>query len=334
MAGRTFYKAADGSLTPAGMARAYNAELRRRGKEGMLYAGESNFGTAGKDTGEIAYGEGDEFVKNGDYIAVENEDGTLTRTKVTAENRDKLLNTRKGTMKAGVRELSQYGPYQEGQKLKTGTRRKYDNDKKVKSGGARAGGRAIVIPASFNEPSKGGSKGARVANRNMQKVLQGKPLVSKAQKAYAKRRKEAAAKRATKNKRLKKSRDAARVKTRATNARLRQRKADRIKKRRDKRELKKFNKEQRKDAQRARKKAASASPTPKRTKTRRTTTDATAKKVKKKVEKKTPKSKPSNFESQTKRILREQQETAQRIENENKIREQIRKLRERQRGNK
>lgn len=317
MAGRTFYKAADGSMTPAGKARAYNAELRRKAKAGGLYTGESNFGTAGKDTGEIAYGDADSEVQNGDIIAVKNEDGSVTRTKVTAENRDELLNTRKGTIKPAVQEFSDYGPYQEGQKLKTGTNRRYDNDKKT-SGGNRAGGRAIVIPASFNEPSKGGAKGARTANRNKQKILQGKPLVSKKQKANAKRRADSKIKTANTNKKLKKSRDKARAATRATNARLRQRKADGIKKRREKRETKKFNEEQRKDAQRAKNKATPKKATPKKAtpKARRSTTDATATKVKKKVEKKAPKGKPSTFESVTKRILREQKEQADRISRE------------------
>ena len=303
MAGRTFYKAADGSLTPAGKARAYNAELRRKGKEGMLYTGQSNFGTAGKDTGEIAYGEAEDYVKNGDIIAVENEDGTISRTKVNDENREELLGTRRGTMKPNVQQFSDYGPYQEGQKLKGGTNRRY-NDDEVSTGGARKGGRRIVIPASFNEPSKGGAKGARTANRNKQKILQGKPLVSKKQKANAARRAASKIKTASTNKKLKKSRDKARAATRATNARLRQRKADGIKKRREKRELKKYNKEQRKDAQRARKKAtAGAKP-----KTRRTSTDATATKVKKKVEKKAPKNKPKkSFESESARIFRERE---------------------------
>jgi len=310
MAGRTFYKAADGSMTPAGKARAYNAELRRKAKAGGLYTGESNFGTAGKDTGEIAYGDADSEVQNGDIIAVKNEDGSVTRTKVTAENRDELLNTRKGTIKPSVKDFSDYGPYQEGQKLKGGTSRRYDNDKKPTSGGGRAGGRAIVIPASFNEPSKGGAKGARTANRNKQKILQGKPLVSKKQKANAKRRADSKIKTASTNKKLKKSRDKARAATRATNARLRQRKADGIKKRREKRETKKFNKEQRKDAQRAKNKATPKKATPK---ARRSTTDATATKVKKKVEKKAPKNTPKgkpkkSYESESARIFRERNE--------------------------
>lgn len=279
MAGRTFYKAADGSMTPAGKARAYNAELRRKARAGGLYTGESNFGTAGKDTGEIAYGDADAEVQNGDIIAVKNEDGSVTRTKVTAENRDELLNTRKGTMRPSVQDFSPMGPYQEGQTLKGGTTRRYDNDKKT-SGGGRSGGRGIKIPASFNTPSTGGAKGARVANRNMQKVLQGKPLVSKKQKANAKRRADSKVKTAATRKKLKISRDKARVKTRATNARLRKKKADGVKKRREKRETKKFNKQQRKEAKRAKRDAA---------KPRRSTTDATATRVKKKVEKKAPK---------------------------------------------
>lgn len=324
MAGRTFYKAADGSLTPAGKARAYNAELRRRARGGALLVGEANFGTAGKDTGEIAYGDADEEVKNGDIIAVKNEDGSITRTKVTEENREELLNTRKGTMRPSVQELSPMGPYQEGQKLKTGTNRRYNNDK-VSSGGARKGGKRIVIPASFNTPSTGGAKGARVANRNMQKVLQGKPLVSKKQKANAKRRADSKVKTAATRKKLKISRDKARVKTRATNARLRQRKADGIKKRREKRETKKFNKEQRKDAQRAKRNAAKKAPA----KVRRSTTDATATRVKKKVEKKTPKGKPSTFESQTKRIIREQNERADQLSKERAAKERAKEVLER-----
>lgn len=315
MAGRTFYKAADGSLTPAGKARAYNAELRRQGKAGMLYTGESNFGTAGKDTGDIAYGDAEDEVKNGDIIAVKNEDGSITRTKVTEENRDELLNTRKGTIKPSVQQISDYGPYQEGQKLKTGTNRRYNNDENPSSGGNRAGGRAIVIPASFNEPSKGGAKGARVANRNKQKILQGKPLVSKAQKAYAKRRAESKIKTASTNKRLKKSRDAARAATRARNARLATKKANQIVKRRREREAAK-NKPKKKTPAKSTPKSSGTRAKPK---ARRSATDSTAKKVQKKVEKKAPKStpsKPSKFESQTRRILREQEEEYQRREKE------------------
>jgi hypothetical protein len=265
MAGRTFYKAADGSLTPAGKARAYNAELRRQGKAGMLYTGESNFGTAGKETGEIGFGEAEEYVKNGDIIAVQNEDGTITRTKVTEDNRDELLGTRRGTMKPGVEQFSDYGPYQEGQKLKGGTVRRY-NDDEVSTGGARSGGRRIVIPASFNEPSDGTARGARVANRNKQKVLQGKPLVSKKQAAYAKRRAESKKKTAALNKKLKrdrkKARDAA-SKLRAKNARK--------------------PKARRKAPVAKKKKKA----TPKKTtpKVRRSTNDSTAQRTKKRVEK-------------------------------------------------
>ena len=264
MAGRTFYKAADGSLTPAGKARAYNAELRRQGKEGMLYTGTSNFGTAGKETGEIAYGEAEDYVKNGDIIAVQNEDGTITRTKVTEDNRDELLGTRRGTMKPGVQQFSDYGPYQEGQKLKGGTVRRY-NDDEVTSGGARKGGRRTVIPASFNEPSDGTARGARTANRNKQKILQGKPLVSKKQAAYAKRRAESKKKTAALNKKLKrdrkKARDAA-AKLRAKNAR---------------------KPKVRRKAPVAKKKKA----TPKKTtpKVRRSTNDSTAQRTKKRVEK-------------------------------------------------
>jgi hypothetical protein len=266
MAGRTFYKAADGSLTPAGKARAYNAELRRKGKEGMLYTGQSNFGTAGKDTGEIAYGEAEDYVKNGDIIAVENEDGTITRTRVNEDNRDELLGTRRGTMKPNVQEFSDYGPYQEGQKLKGGTVRRY-NDDEVSTGGARKGGKRIVIPASFNEPSTGGARGARIANRNKQKILQGKPLVSKAQKAYAKRRAESKIKTANANKKLKKARQKAREEA----AKLRAKKANKPKVRRN--------------APVAKKKT-----TPKKTvtKARRSKNDTTAKRVQKRVEKKAP----------------------------------------------
>lgn len=279
MAGRTFYKAADGSLTPAGKARAYNAELRRRARGGALLVGESNFGTAGKDTGDIAYGDADGEVQNGDTIAVKNEDGTITRTKVTAANRDELLNTRKGTMNPSVGEISGYGPYQPDRKVGGRTIKRYDSSKKgdkVSTGGVK-GSRKIKTPDSFNR-----ADGPTVRQR--QKILQGKPLVSKKQKANSARRKASKIKTAATRKKLKVSRDKARVKTRATNARLRQRKADGIKKRREKRETKKFNKEQRKDAKRARKEAKKA---------RRSTTDATATKVKKKVEKKAPKA-PKN----------------------------------------
>ena len=263
MAGRTFYKAADGSLTPAGKARAYNAELRRQGKAGMLYTGESNFGTAGKETGEIAYGEAEEYVKNGDIIAVENEDGSITRTKVTEDNRDELLGTRRGTMKPGVQQFSDYGPYQEGQKLKGGTVRRY-NDDEVTSGGARKGGKRTVIPASFNEPSDGTARGARIANRNKQKILQGKPLVSKKQAAYAKRRAESKKKTAATNKKLKK----ARQKARDDAAKLRAKKANKPKARRK--------------APVAKKKATPKKATPK---ARRSTNDSTAQRTKKRVEK-------------------------------------------------
>jgi hypothetical protein len=263
MAGRTFYKAADGSLTPAGKARAYNAELRRQGKAGMLYTGESNFGTAGKETGEIGYGEAEEYVKNGDIIAVQNEDGSITRTKVTEDNRDELLGTRRGTMKPGVQQFSDYGPYQEGQKLKGGTVRRY-NDDEVSSGGARKGGRRTVIPASFNEPSDGTARGARVANRNKQKVLQGKPLVSKKQAAYAKRRAESKKKTAATNKKLKKARKTARDNA----AKLRAKKANKPKARRK--------------APVAKKKTTPKKTTPK---VRRSTNDSTAQRTKKRTEK-------------------------------------------------
>lgn len=263
MAGRTFYKAADGSLTPAGKARAYNAELRRQGKAGMLYTGESNFGTAGKDTGDIAYGEAEDYVENGDYIAVLNEDGTITRTRVNEDNREELLGTRRGTMKPSVEQFSDYGPYQEGQKLKGGTNRRY-NDDEVTSGGARKGGKRTVIPASFNEPSDGTARGARVANRNKQKVLQGKPLVSKKQTAYAKRRAESKKKTAATNKKLKKARQTARDNA----AKLRAKKANKPKARRK--------------APVAKKKTAPKKSTPK---ARRSTNDSTAQRTKKRVEK-------------------------------------------------
>jgi hypothetical protein len=283
MAGRTFYKAADGSLTPAGKARAYNAELRRQGRAGMLYTGESNFGTAGKDTGDIAYGEAEDYVENGDYIAVLNEDGTITRTRVNEDNREELLGTRKGTMKPSVQQFSDYGPYQEGQKLKGGTVRRY-NDDEVTSGGARKGGRRTVIPASFNEPSDGTARGARVANRNKQKVLQGKPLVSKKQAAYAKRRAESKKKTAAMNKKLKK----ARQKARDNAAKLRAKKANKPK---------------------ARRKAPVAKKTtPKKAtpKARRSTNDATAQRTKKRVEKrekapKTPRVSKKDYDDAAKR---------------------------------
>lgn len=309
MAGRTFYKAADGSLTPAGKARAYNAELRRQGKAGMLYTGESNFGTAGKETGEIGYGEAEEYVKNGDIIAVQNEDGSITRTKVTEDNRDELLGTRRGTMKPGVQQFSDYGPYQEGQQLGGGTVRRY-NDDEVTSGGARKGGRRTVIPASFNTPSDGTARGARTANRNKQKILQGKPLVSKKQAAYAKRRADSKKKTAAINKKLKKTRQKAREEA----AKVRARKANKPKARRKAPVVKKVTP----------KKVAPKKVVPKtsgggKPKTRRSQTDSTAQRTKKKVEKKAPKGtpkKPSKFESETRRILREQQEQADRISRE------------------
>lgn len=275
MAGRTFYKAADGSLTPAGVARAYNAELRRKRRAGALLVGESNFGTAGGDTGEIAYGDPDEQVKNGDTIAVKNKDGTITRTKVNDSNRDELLNTRKGTMNPSIGEISGYGPYQPDKQVGGRTIKRYDSSKnndRVKSGGVK-GRRKIKTTGPFNEIS--------TSVRQKQKILQGKPLVSKRQKANSARRAASKIKTAATRKKLKISRDRARTKTRATNARLRQRKADGIKKRRKNRETKKFNREQAKDARRAKRDAGG--------KTRRSTTDATAKKVKQKVEKKTPK---------------------------------------------
>lgn len=166
MAGRVFYKAADGSMTQAGVARAYNAE-QRRNKASVTF--NENFGTAGGDTGEIAFGEADAEVKNGDYIATADKDGNLTRVKVTAANREELLNSRKGTMKRrGERSRSDVTREVE---LSRGTVKRYDSSKRkgATSGGAGRGKNKLTLPDNFNLLGKATQK----------RVLEGGRLITR-----------------------------------------------------------------------------------------------------------------------------------------------------------
>lgn len=171
MAGRTFYQAADGSLTRAAKVRHHNATLRAGKKTGQMVVTNSNFGTAGKSTGEIEPNRAADVVKNGDIIAVKGKDGKVERIKVTADNREQVLGRKEGTMKPTFRPVqSDFG--KAGVALKRGTEQVFRGGKQLKSRGAGSG-KAPRFPTGFGVMSP----------KNQQAALGNKPLKSKKQVA-------------------------------------------------------------------------------------------------------------------------------------------------------
>jgi hypothetical protein len=171
MAGRTFYQAADGSLTRAAKVRHHNAVLRAGKKTGQMVVTNSNFGTAGKDKGEIEAGRAADVVKNGDIIAIKGKDGKVERVKVTAANRDAVLGRKEGTLKPTFRPVqSDFG--KAGVALKRGSERVFGGGKEKKSRG-QGSGKAPRFPKGFGIMSP----------KNQQAALGNKPLKSKKQVA-------------------------------------------------------------------------------------------------------------------------------------------------------
>ena len=171
MAGRTFYQAADGSLTRAAKVRSHNAKLREGKKTGQMVVTNSNFGTAGRSTGEIESSRAGDVVKNGDIIAIRGKDGKVERVKVTADNRDQILGRKEGTMKPTFRPVqSDFG--KEGVALKRGSERVFKDGAEKKSRGAGSG-KAPRFPRGFGV----------MTPKNQGAVTGGKPLRSKKQVA-------------------------------------------------------------------------------------------------------------------------------------------------------
>lgn len=168
MAGRTFYQLANGNLNRAQDVRSHNAEMRKAKKEGRLSVGSPNFGgTAANSKGAITKERAAEIIKSGDIIARKGKDGKVERIKVTAENRDQLLNSNSGQIR------EQFTPQPAGQK---------QGDKVARS--------SVTPFRDGKQLPKRGEKGAAprvpslltpVKSRN--KLEAGKPLRSKKQVA-------------------------------------------------------------------------------------------------------------------------------------------------------